>query len=431
MFTTIASIALLVAGGLAVKEFGQEGWKNISGNEDNLKNSISNFYNNLNNSPLKNISVYDVVGKMYLENQLDEKEYNQAIKLLQRTEDAYSVTGDNIFAKGWDFVTDQFKKMSINNKDTKELTKLYEKMTAYDKTVAGYTNDALRLSGDDIRNLFTSGVPEIKDAPAPQYFDTDIDPYQIDVEPAKIWTNQELADHHNINYDLNNYYDLIKQGTEANVDLGKYQSNQIANAALQNNTEANVSYLDSIRQNKANAMAEGATLGARAAQDLLANMNSVNAFAENQNTAAQERYNAVDAYLQADAQAKLQANKYFTNLASSLWNDSASLYYSDTDMSSQGYKTNADLHAADRNLAAQNAYLNGQMAGNYAAAQSAINASRTQANAQLDEYAWLFERMYNANNYDLGTTIRDMNNYIFHGYTGYEKPFDFLLDNAK
>lgn len=382
------------------------------------------FNEGLKTSPLNGYDAYEVLGKMWTEGVIDEKYYNKSIKTLEQYEDAMKHEG------GWDNISDAFKRGTINKATLKNLSELYGKMADYDKDVSGYTSALLNMSGDDVKQSFKDSVPNIPNAPAPQYFETNIDPYQINVEPAKIWTNQELADHHNINYDLNNYYDLIKQGTEANVALGEYQSAQLANAALQDNTASNVSYLDSIRQSKANAMAEGATLGARAANDLLANMNSVNTFAENQATTAQNRYNAVDAYLQADAQAKLQANKYFTNLASSLWNDSASLYYSDTDMSSQGYKTNATLHNADRELAGQNAYLNGQMAGNYAAAQSAINASRSQSQAQADEYAWVFDRFLGANKGNVALAIRDMDNYLFNRYSGYQSPYDYLLDNA-
>lgn len=389
-----------------------------------LDAQYNRFNEGLKNSPLNGYDAYEVLGKMWTEGVIDEKYYNKAIKTLEQYEDAMKHEG------GWDTFSDAFKRGTINKATLNNLSDIYGKMADYDKDVSGYTSALLNMSGDDVKQSFRDSVPTIPNAPAPKYFETNIDPYQIDVEPAKIWTNQELADHHNINYDLNNYYDLIKQGTEANVALGEYQSAQLANAALQGNTASNVSYLDSIRQNKANAMAEGATLGARAANDLLASMNSINTFAENQATTAQNRYNAVDAYLQADAQAKLQANKYFTNLASSLWNDSASLYYSDTDMSSQGYKTNATLHGADRKLAGQNAELNGQMAGNYDSVNASINAARAGAQAQADEYAWVFDRFLGANKGNVALAIRDMDNYIFNRYTGYQSPYDYLLDNA-
>jgi hypothetical protein len=389
-----------------------------------LDKQYDRFYANLNKSPLNDYDVYEVLGKMWLDGAIDEDYYNKAIKTLKQYEDAMEDEG------GWDHVSDMFKKNTINKATLKELSGLYGKMADYNKDVANYTSALLNMSGEDVKNVFNESVPNIPNMPAPEYFDTNIDPFQIDVEPAKIWTNQELADHHNINYDLNNYYDLIKQGTEANVNLGKYQSAQMANAALQNNTASNVSYLDSIRQSKANAMAEGATLGARAANDLLANMTNLNTFAENQATVAQNRYNAVDAYLQADAQAKIQANNYFTKLASSLWNDSASLYYSDTDMSSQGYKTNATLHGADRNLAGKNAYLNGTMLGNYADAQAQVEAAASGAQAQADEYAWVFDRFLGANKGNVALAIRDMDNYLFNRYSGYKNPYDYLLDNA-
>lgn len=391
-----------------------------------VQKSYDEFHKSLENSPLVDYDAYKVVEHMYADGYIDEDRYKKAIKTLKKSEDM--LDSKDWPNWNWDSIQDAHNLTYTDKQTLKETAELYDLMAGYDDVIASYTGASSKLTAEGIGNAIRDNLPNITDAPAPQYFDTNIDPYQIDVEPAKIWTNQELADHHNINYDLNNYYDLIKQGTEANVKLGEYQSAQLANAALQDNTKANVSYLDSIRQNKANAMAEGATLGARAAQDLLANMNSVNTFADNQATTAQNRFNAVDAYLQADAQAKLQANNYFTKLASSLWNDSASLYYSDTDMSSQGYKTNATLHNADRELAGQNAYLNGQMAGNYKEAQAAINSSR--ASMDTNPYLWVFERRLGANGNNIPDAVHFTNNLIYEGYTGFDTIWEYLEANA-
>lgn len=419
-------LGLLGLAGLTYGAVGLSVLKNKEAEIKDVQKSYDAFHKSLANSPLVDYDAYKVVENMYADSYIDEDQYKKAIKTLKKSEDM--LDSKDWPNWNWDSIQDAHNLTYTDKKTLKETAELYNLMAGYDDVIAGYTGASSTLTAEGIGNAIRSNLPNIPAAPAPQFFETNIDPYQIDVEPAKIWTNQELADHHNIDYDLNKYYDLIKQGTEANVKLGEYQSDQLANAALQGNTASNVSYLDSIRQSKANAMAEGATLGARAAQDLLATMNNVNTFAENQATTAQNRYNAVDAYLQADAQAKLQANKYFTNLASSLWNDSASLYYSDTDISSQGYKTNATLHNADRDLAGQNAYLNGQMAGNYADAQANINSNR--ASVDTNPYLWVFERRLGANGNNVPDAVNFTNNLIYEGYTGFDTIWEYLEANA-
>ena len=74
-----------------------------------------------------------------------------------------------------------------------------------------------KLPGD-IKDLFKVSIPDIQ---KPNYIADIPAPTLGTAEPARLWTGQELADLHNINYDVNHYYDLIKQGTEANVKLGE------------------------------------------------------------------------------------------------------------------------------------------------------------------------------------------------------------------
>lgn len=415
--------------GLAGLAYGLVGLSVLKSKEAEItevQKSYDAFHKSLEASPLVDYDAYKVVEHMYADGYIDEDKYKKAIKTLKKSEDM--LDSKDWPNWNWDSIQDAHNLTYTDRQTLKETAELYNLMAGYDDVIAGYTGASSNMTAEGIKNAINNNLPNVGSVPTPDYFETNIEPYQIDVEPAKIWTNKELADHHNINYDLNNYYDLIKQGTEANVNLGEYQSAQLANAALKDNTKANVSYLDSIRQNKANAMAEGATLGAKAANDLLANIGALQTFSSNQASTAQNRYNAVDAYLQADAQAKLQANKYFTNLASSLWNDSASLYYADTDMSSQGYKTNATLHNADRDLAGQNAYLNGQMYGNYKEAQSAINASRS--TMETNPYLWVFERRLGANGNNVPDAVNFTNNLIYEGYTGFDTIWEYLEANA-
>jgi hypothetical protein len=96
--------------------------------------------------------------------------------------------------------------------------------------------------------------------------------YQVDVNPVKRYTNQELADLYNINYSVDDYYNLLKQGTEAAIDYGKFVNEQNLNTVLASDAQEQNAYLDSIRNTKAESIINGATLGARMANELLDNV---------------------------------------------------------------------------------------------------------------------------------------------------------------
>ena len=225
---------------------------------------------------------------------------------------------------------------------------------------------------------------------------------------------------------MNTYYDLIKAGTSAAVDLANYTSAQQAHAANVDDTKQVTSYLDSIRNTKANAIAEGATLGARRANELLANVDSINNYATNQANVAQERFNTVDKKLLADAQANLTARSYFDQLAQTLSGHSNTLYANDTDRFGQDWLSNAEFYTADQNLRGQRAYANASMYANSLKANASINATRQAAMQEADEYKWVFDNYLRANDNNIPKTVMDTNNYIFGRYNG-QGIYDYIL----
>ena len=93
--------------------------------------------------------------------------------------------------------------------------------------------------------------------PAPNYFDTNIKNYQKEVEPLKFYTNKELADIYNIDYDYDSIKKDLDNAAEAEVAYRNWQSNLLANAAERNNTQAVTDYLDAIRKTKSDAVISG------------------------------------------------------------------------------------------------------------------------------------------------------------------------------
>ena len=138
---------------------------------------------------------------------------------------------------------------------------------------------------DDEKLKFIDGASTMGvTVPAPAYLDTSFERYQREVEPLKLYSNQELADLYNLDYNFENIkkdYDAVAQ---ANVDYTNWLSDLNKNVGERDNVTNRTSYLDAIRNNKNQAVINGMTTGARAAGELLANreaiQNKVNANAK-------------------------------------------------------------------------------------------------------------------------------------------------------
>ena len=135
--------------------------------------------------------------------------------------------------------------------------------------------------------------------------------------------------------------------------MAEFKSDQLNNASTYNDVADRTSYLNSIRNSKAEAIASGTTAGQRAANEVLANQQALTKYATNQNDVAANRMKAVDDTLLSDAQAKLNARNYFDKLAQSLSKDSLTLYQNDTDRFGQDMLSNAEIYKANQALLAQ------------------------------------------------------------------------------
>ena len=415
-------IAAILAGGLGtygVARYASGGMTDA--NYDSIRKSLDD-------ANLKDIDVHRIVGDMYNQGLLTPDEYKKAIPILTDYEDQF---GNK--ASGWKNFWGRLAHQIGSNKQADKLfSKIYQQLPQY-------LNRGQIKSVNDIVNGFYSAVPNIAGVPAPNYLDTNPDNVVADlkeVEPVKLWSNAELAAYNNMNYDPNSYYDLVKNETSAALNNARYQSAQMNEAAMIGDSKATASYLDAIRNNRAEAVSSGATEGARAAADLLAMNKKNDAYTQQQGQLAQNRFNAVDQYIKQDAEAKLTARKQYQYLAKNLFQDSALLYANDTNRFGQDWLSNAERYTADTNLLANRIKANYDMSGSYAQAQAAVNAARQFATQEADEYAWVFNRFLDRNGYTgKGTAADDnafykarleMSDYISSRNTGQTSNYDYL-----
>lgn len=415
-------IAAIIAGGLSVYGGARYASGEITdANYDSIRKSLDD-------SNLKDLDVHRIVGDMYNQGLLTPDEYKKAIPILNNYEDQF---GDK--ASGWKNFWGRLSHQIGSNRQADELfSKIYQQLPQY------LNRDQIK-SVNEILDGFYSAVPNIPGAPAPNYLDTN--PANVvadlkDVEPVKMWSNAELAAYHGMNYDPNSYYDLVKNKTSAALANAEYQSDQMNEAAMIGDSKVTASYLDSIRNNRAEAIASGATEGARAAADLLAMNQKNDAYTQNQGQLAQNRFNAVDQYIRQDAEARLTARNQYESLAKNLFQDSALLYANDTSRFGQDWLSNAERYTADTNLLGNRIKANYDMSGAYAQAQASVNAARSAATQEADEYAWVFNRFLDRNGYTGNGTAADdnafykaraeMSDYISSRYTGQTSNYDYL-----
>ena len=317
---------------------------------------------------------------------------------------------------------------NLSKKDAKQLSGIYSLLMQEYPEVANATYEGLAATSEGFREQLYKDIPTVTGVAPPKYYDENIETELLDIEPVHLWSGQELADLHNINYDPNHYYDLIKAGTEANKKYSDFTSRQMAHAALIGDEQSKLSYLDSIRNSKADAIAKGATMGQRAAAEVLATKEAMNNYAGAQADVVGDRAKLVESTLLADAEAKLTARNYFDNLAKSLATDSSTLYAADSELYGQKHQTNAEIFGADSALRGMLANANANMYSAYVQNQAAVGAANRANRAAADDYAWVFENALRAHNGNALLAYNDVDKYLFNRYTGMKDPYDYILD---
>lgn len=377
--------------------------------EGKLENSYEQYKKVIKHNNLDSLSTKDIIEDLWQGGVIDEREYKNSLRTIDKLEDT-APSGTKTFKELWQSV---FTSPRTQN----EGAELYKLIAAN----AQYLNSNKAKSYDDlvkaVNDSFYTGLPTIADAPTPQYLDTMFAGTQVDVADAKKWTAPELAELHNINYDMEHYYDLIKQSAEADVDLGAYTNRQLDTLANSQDTKNVTSYLDSIRNAKAEALANGATMGAKAAAEVLANSDAIASQANTQAKLANTKAKNMDSLLQADAGAHLSARQYYDQLARSLVTDATNLYTYDVDRYGQELLTNAELYKADQNLRGARLLANAEMFKAQQDANSQIAAKKAAIQKESDEYSWLFNTALRAYDGDTNKAFHLVDDYIFRRYT--------------
>lgn len=366
------------------------------------KQAYETFRNTLQSSGLGNADTRQVIDRLYQDGELTFEEYKGALKEYNEFEKQYKDSDSDYFYARSDLFSSKFS----------DLKKFYDVLNKKSGIISEATlKTADQLKGS-VKDAFLSGVPNIQGTPGYTAFDESFDNPKQNAEYMRLMTGQEMADLHSLDYNPDTYYDLIKQGTEAKVNYANYLSQQMNEASMIEDTKNVNSYLDSIRNNKAEALASGATAGARAAQEVLGTKEAINNYATNQTDVANQRYSTVEDVLLEDAQAKLTAKDYFNNLAQSLSTDAGTLYANDAERYRGEQAMYGNVYSANEYLRQARINANASMARDKAIADASIASARNNATSQIDAYMWMLDRYIGANKGNTKQAQLDFEDYI-------------------
>lgn len=338
--------------------------------KNSLQDTVHTYY-----PELENLSTDDFLNQLYLNGYIDSSTKTKYMNLL----------------KDWD--GDPHEAFKTWSKDTgKEVADLYRLMELHLPEFSAILSKA----PDYVKEGLSAGIPEITGAPAPSYLNTGFTNEYADKEadPLKWWKGKELAEHHDLHWDLDEMYDAVKQGTAADVVRDEYNSEHQNWTGLKDNHENEVSYIADLRNTKADAITSGATAGARAANELLGMVGNTSQFSQNQAQIVDDRWNTVQQALLADANARVTANNKYMNLGKNIFDNIEYLYANDVDRRGAELLNYADMYAANEALRGAMFEANGSMAGQYAMANANIAAARQGMNDTVDRYKWMWDRFY-------------------------------------
>ena len=319
--------------------------------------------------------------------------------------------------KSYDYDTGE-----LNNKERESLINMYDQLYKGDDNFRNEINKYYaNLTDADKMAFLDNVISSSASVPAPAYLDTSFDNYQREVAPLKLWTNKELADYMNIDFDFDNILKDYEKAAQAKVDYSTWLSDLAANNSEREDAYNQTSYLDAIRNVKSDAIIKGMSNGARAAAEVVANKEAIKNKVSEQQKAATQRFETMNDSLLERAQAAINTRDTYQSLAKNLGTNVDTLYNNDVARRGQDLLTNANLYAADETLRSNRMAQNNLMAAMYNAASA---QSKAAANSKEDPL-WYFKNIsMPANDYDFGKAIND---YIDLGYiqaTGYQDVFN-------
>lgn len=311
---------------------------------------------------------------------------------------------------------------SLGNSDKKALTDLYNTLYANDQTFReNWNNTYSNFTNEEklkwLDSAMSSGMTTT--IPSPAYLDTSFDTYQKEVAPVKLYSNKELAELYDIDFNIDNIIADYKAAGEAKVKYADYVSDVAKNMGERDYNKTQVDYLTAIRNTKSEAINKGMTAGAKAASEIAATREAIQNKALSEMQLAQTRTESTAAALLENARANLNATSMYTNLAKGLGSVGTTLYDNDVQRYNADTLANANFFSSDANLRAARQAANMQMAGQYNLAKAQYNNSFGGQN----DLKWLFDNIYlPANNGDVDRAVREIIDSTWMQDTGYASP---------
>lgn len=311
---------------------------------------------------------------------------------------------------------------SLGYSDKKALTDLYNTLYANDQTFReNWNNTYSNFTNEEklkwLDSAMSSGMTTT--VPSPAYLDTSFDTYQKEVAPVKLYSNKELAELYDIDFNIDNILADYKAAGEAKVKYADYVSDVAKNMGERDYNKTQVDYLTAIRNTKSEAINKGMTAGAKAASEIAATREAIQNKALSEMQLAQTRTESTAAALLENARANLNATSMYTNLAKGLGSVGMTLYDNDIQRYNADTLANANFFSSDANLRAARQAANMQMAGQYNLAKAQYNNSFGGQN----DLKWLFENIYlPANNGDVDRAVREIIDSTWMQDTGYASP---------
>lgn len=380
--------------------------------EEKLRGSYSNYMSKRDSLGMSDTETVEAVTDMWMRGEISDEEYKIFSEYYEIYEDAQTRDEDESW---WEHQWDKSKAFWNGSEKKRETcAKIYDKIV----TDSPAAKELAQNLSKGFSEALNKDIPWQTSIAAPEYLDTQFENKEFEPTPMKLWSGQELADIHNIDFDPNNYYDLIKQSTEAGVKYGEHRAGQLDAASDIGEAASRVSYLDSIRNNKAQAIASGASLGQRMANDILANKTAIDTYAANKADTANQKLNVMTDVLAQDAQAAITARQYYESLAGQLASVSTQLYNQDALRYEQDQKSAAAFYNADMILRGQRGLANAQMEADKRVTDAVVNAANNTLTGKRDTYSWIFERMLEKNDYDYNKAWYDTRDLIFQSNSG-------------
>lgn len=371
------------------------------------------------------VSDRDLVNTLIGFGKIDTKEYGAAIKAIQDYSDAYEksdAAGKYTFAE-W---LEGQKHMAKTSRKVEELYRMVraELPKWYDDDV----NFKERLDG------IVANSPRVPYAPAPNLFDlSDYEPVDLPVDPVRMWTGQELANLHGIDYNFDNYYDLMKQGSRAQVALKEYENAQANVLGALQDEDTRVSYLDAIRNNRTRAMNRGISAGQRAANELLSMQDAMNQYSTNQSGIVDNQMSNIEPSINNDAYIKRTAQEFYQNLVHNMGGLSNGLYTIDNNRYGSDVTSAADIYASSLGTRGQALMANAAMQGKQQEANAQIAAVNQGLQDQNNLFRWIYDNELVANGGNQSLAKNAFLNYLQTGYTNSDLTdyYNNLIANGK